>query len=117
MFENANDFPDQERQPINEICELIHEVLDGIKSPHTLTKESTLPPRLKKLITLGSAIASQLEYEVVASCVTDCLEAYATRDEVTEVLRQAILTAEILAETYTRIVHDAIDAFESQCDP
>jgi len=36
------------------------------------------------------------------------------REEVTEVLRQAILMAEIPAETYTRIVRDAIDAFESQ---
>jgi alkylhydroperoxidase/carboxymuconolactone decarboxylase family protein YurZ len=114
MLENMNDFPDQEKQQINEICELIREVLVGIKSPDTLTKEGTLGLRLKKLIALGSAIASQCERDVVASRVTGCLEACATRDEVKEVLRQAILMAEIPAETYTRIVHDAIDAFESQ---
>ena len=117
MFENTNDFPDQERQQINDICKLIHEVLDGIKSPDTLTKEGTLGLRLKKLIALGSAIANQHERDVIASRVTDCLEACATPDEVKEVLHQAILMAEIPAETYTRIVHDAIDAFENQCDP
>jgi alkylhydroperoxidase/carboxymuconolactone decarboxylase family protein YurZ len=114
MLENMNDFPDQEKQQIDKICELIREVLDGIKSPDTLTKEGTLGLRLKKLISLGSAIASQCERDVIASRVTDCLEACATPDEVKEVLRQAILMAEIPAETYTRIVHGAIDAFESQ---
>jgi len=114
MLENMNDFPDQEKQQIDKICELIREVLDGIKNLDTLTKEDTLGLRLKKLIALGSAIASQRERDVISSRVTDCLEACATHDEVKEVLRQAILMAEIPAETYTRIVHDAIDAFESQ---
>jgi len=47
--------------------------------------------------------------------VIECLEAGATREEAMEVLRQAILMAEIPAETYTRVVREAIDSFENQC--
>ena len=92
----------------------IRELLDGTKNPDAFAKESTLSLKLRKLIALGSALASQCERDVVASCVTDCLEAGAIREEVTEILRQSILMAEIPSGTYTRIVRDAIDAFESQ---
>ena len=114
MIENANDIRDEDKQKAEEICSEIRELQEGIKSPDAFAKEGTLSPRLRKFIALGSAIASQRERDVVASCVTDCLEAGAMREEVTEVLRQAILMAEIPAETYTRIVRNAIDAFESQ---
>jgi len=114
MLENANEIPDKDKQKAEEIYSEIRELQEGIKSPDAFAKEGTLSPRLKKLIALGSAIASQREHDVVASCVTDCLEAGAMREEVTEVLRQAILMAEIPAKTYTKIVRDAIDAFESK---
>jgi alkylhydroperoxidase/carboxymuconolactone decarboxylase family protein YurZ len=113
-LENASEIPDKDKQKAEEIYSEIRELQEGAKSPDAFAKESTLSSRLKKLVALGSAIASQSERDVVASCVTDCLKAGAMREEVTEVLRQAILMAEIPAEIYTRIVCDAIDAFESQ---
>ena len=114
MLENANEIPDEDKQKAEEIYSEIRELQEGTKSPNAFAKEGTLAPRLKNLITLGSAIASQRERDVVASCVIDCLEAGAIREEVMEVLRQAILMAEIPAETYTKIVREAVDAFESQ---
>ena len=114
MLENLNDSPDPKIQQTKEICEQICEFLDGIRNPDIIAKEGTLDPKLKKLITLGLALASQLGRDVVASCVVDCLSAHATCDEVEEVLRQAILIAEIPARNYTKIINEAIDAFENQ---
>ena len=77
-------------------------------------KGGTLAPKLKGLIGLGAALAGQRDHEFVETCVIECLRVGATRNEIMEVLRQAILMAEIPAETHTRIVRDSVEAFESQ---
>jgi len=59
-------------------------------------------------------IAGQCGLEVVASCVIECLKTGATREEITEALRLAILMAEVPVEVYGRIVNEAIDDFKSQ---
>lgn len=115
MVENTNGLPDESKRGHEEICEEIREVLDGTKDVRALRRKGALSPKLEKLVALGSVIASQRERDVVASCVIECLEAGATREEAMEVLRQAILMAEIPAETYTRVVREAIDSFENQC--
>ena len=114
MLKNSNGISDENKQKAEEISSEIRELYDGIKSPNEFAEAGTLAPRLKKLIALGAAIASQRDHEFVGSRVVECLKAGATRDEIMEVLRQAILMAEVHADTYTRIVRGAIDTFESQ---
>lgn len=114
MTENASDVPNEDQQRVEEIHSEIRELQEGTKSPDAFAKGGTLAPKLKRLIGLGAAVAGQRDHEFVETCVIECLRAGATRDEIMEVLRQAILMAEIPAETYTRIVCDAVDAFESQ---
>lgn len=114
MTENVSDVLDEDQQRVEEIHSEIRKLQEGTKSPDAFTKGSKLASELKGLIGLGAAVASQRDYEFVGTCVIECLRAGATRDEIMEVLRQAILMAEIPAETYTRIVRDAVDAFESQ---
>ena len=114
MLENTNDVPNEEKQKIDEICEEIREVLEGTKDVSALRREGSLSPKLEKLIALGSVIASKRDRDVVVPCVIECLKSGATREEVTEVLRQAILMAEVPAEVYSRLVNEAIDDFKSQ---
>jgi len=113
MFENTNDVPNEKRQKIDEICSEIQKLLEGTKDPDALSRKGALSPRLKRLIALGSAIATQ-QQSVIASCVAECLRLGATREEITEVLRLAISMAEVPPETYDTIVREAIDSFESQ---
>jgi len=110
MLENTNYVPNEEKQKIDEICEEIREVLEGKKDVSALRRQGSLSPKLEKLIALGSVIASKRDRDAVVPCVIECLKTGATREEIMDVLRQAILMAEIPAETYTRIVRDAIDA-------
>lgn len=114
MTESGSDVPNEDQQRVEEIHSEIRELQEGTKRPDAFAKGGTLSPKLKGLIGLGAAVAGQRDHEFVETCVIECLRAGATRDEIMEVLRQAILMAEIPAETYTRIVRDAIDAFESQ---
>ena len=114
MLENTNDSPNQEKQQIDKICEQIFEVLNGTQNISALRRKSSPSPKLEKLILLGSAIASQRDRGVVVPCVVECLKSGATREEVADVLRQAILMAEVPAEVYSRIVNEAIDDFKSQ---
>ena len=114
MLENTNDFSDQEKRQIDKICEQIHEVLDGTKDVSALHREGSLSPKLEKLIALGSVIASKRDRDVVVPCVIECLKTGATREEIMDVLRQAILMAEVPVKAYSEIVREAIDDFESQ---
>lgn len=114
MLENTNNVPNEEKQKIDEICEQIREVLEGTKDVGALRREGSLSPKLEKLIALGSVITNQRDRDVVVSCVIECLKTGATREEIMDVLRQAILMAEVQAETYDTIVREAIDGFENQ---
>ena len=111
MLKNPNGIPDENKQKAEEICSEMRELNDGLKSSDEFAKEGMLALRLKNLIALGAAIAGQRDHEFVGSCVVECLKAGATRDEIMEVLRQAILMAEVNAGIYTGIVRKAIDAF------
>lgn len=114
MVENPNDFPDNLKQKYVEIYAEIREIIDGTKSVDELKGTGALSPKLRELIALGSAIATKRGRDTVVSCVTDCLKAGASREEIMEVLRLAILMAEVPAETYDMIVREAIDGFENQ---
>ena len=82
-------------------------------SNRTFSEKGMLSARLKNLIALGSALAGQ-QSQYVASCVKESLRAGATRGEIMEVLRLAIVMAEIPAEHYTEIVQSAIKIFEAE---
>jgi len=69
---------------------------------------------LRELIAIGSAITTKRGCDTVVSCVADCLKAGASREQILEVLRLAILMAEVPAETYDTIVRKAIGRFESR---
>ena len=114
MLDNTSDSPNQEEKQIDKICEHICEVLNGTQDISALRRKSSLSPKLEKLIVLGSAIAGQRDHDVVVPCVIECLKSGATREEVADVLREAILMAEVPAEIYSRIVNEAIDEFKSQ---
>ena len=114
MLENMNGVPNKEKQKIDEIYEEIREVLEGKKDVSALRREGSLSPKLEKLIALGSVVANQRDRGVVVPCVIECLKTGATREEIMDVLRQAILMAEIAAKFYSEIVEKAIDDFESQ---
>ena len=113
MVENINDVPSEGKQRIDEICEEIREVLKGTKDVSALRREGSLSPKLEKLIALGSVIASKRDRDVVVPCVIECLKTGATREEIMDVFRQAILMAEVPVKTYSEIVREAIDDFES----
>jgi len=114
MVENPNDSPDKLKQKYAEIYAEIREIIDGTRSVDELKGKGALSPKLRELIALGSAIATKRGRDTVVSCVDDCLKAGASREQILEVLRLAILMAEVPAETYDTIVHEAIDGFESQ---
>ena len=114
MLENANEITGKDRQQAEVLNSIIREILDGVKNPKTFTEESALTPKQKNLIALSSALATQRERDVIVSCVTDCLKTGAEHDEVAEVLRLAVLMAEIPADRYIKIVHDAVESFEKQ---
>jgi len=114
MVENPNDSPDKLKQKYAEIYAEIREIINGTRSVEELKGEDALSPKLRKLIALGSAIATKRGCDTVVSCVTDCLKAGASREEIMEVLRLAILMAEVPAVVYDTIVRKAIDGFENQ---
>jgi len=97
-----------------EICQEISDVLEGRKDVAALRQDGTLPPRLEKLIALSSVLTTQQGPDAVASCVTGCLELGATPQEIMQVLQKVVLMAEIPVETYTKMVRQAIEAFESR---
>jgi alkylhydroperoxidase/carboxymuconolactone decarboxylase family protein YurZ len=82
-------------------------------SNKTFSEKGVLPARLNKLIALASALAGQRSQDV-ASWVKESLRVGATREEIMEVLRIAIVMAEIPAEHYTEIVQNAIKVFEAE---
>ena len=69
-----------------------------------------LPPKTRELTALGCAFALRRE-DRIESCVTDCLRAGATPEEIMEVLRLAAVMAECPGDRYRAIIQQAIDAF------
>jgi len=114
MVENSNNSSDNLKKKYTEIYAEIREIIDGTKSIDELKGTGALSPKLRELIALGSAIATKRGRDTVVSCVADCLKAGASREQILEVLRLAILMAEVPAETYDTIVREAIDSFKSQ---
>jgi len=69
-----------------------------------------LPPKTRELTALGCALALRRE-DRIESCVTDCLRAGATPEEIMEVLRLATVMAECPGDAYRAIVQEAIATF------
>jgi len=82
MVEDANDLPYKLKQKYTEIYAEIREITNGTRSRDAPKRQGALSPKLRKLIALGSAIATQHGRDVIVSCVADCLEAGATRQEI-----------------------------------
>lgn len=112
MLGNNNDVPKEEKQKIDEIYLEIQKLMEGKKDLEALSRNGALPPRLKGLIALASAIATQQKV-TTASCVAECLKTGASREEIMEVLRLAILIAEVPVKLYDTIVRDAINSFDN----
>jgi len=114
MLENLNNFPDNLKQKYAEIYTEIREIIDGTRGVNKFKGKSVLSPKLRELIVLGSAIATERGRDIVVSCIADCLKAGASREQILEVLRLAILMAEVPAATYDTIVREAVDGLKSQ---
>ena len=114
MVENPNDSADKLKRKHAEVYAEIREIMNGRVSIDALKEKGTLSPKLRRLIALGSAIATQRGREMVESCVADCLKAGANREQIMEVLRLTIVMAEVPVETYDTMVCEAIDSFERQ---
>lgn len=114
MVKNSNNSSDNLKQKYTEIYAEIREIIDGRKSVDELKGTGVLSPKLRELVALGSTIATKRGRDTVVSCVADCFKAGASREQILEVLRLAILMAEVPVETYDKIVREAIDGFENQ---
>ena len=112
MINNYDNVPDDSREEAERIYNEIIRMLNAENNDKIFPQKNMLPTRLRNLVALGSILAGQ-QSQNVASCVEDCLKAGATKEQITEVLRLAIVMAEIPAETYTGIVQDAIKSFEA----
>ena len=117
MVENLNDSPDKLKQKYAEIYAEIREIINGTKSLDELKGKGSLSPKLRKLIAMASAIATKRGRDTVVSCVADCLKAGASREQILEVLRLAILMAEIPAEIYDTIVRSSLSTPTTNLQP
>jgi alkylhydroperoxidase/carboxymuconolactone decarboxylase family protein YurZ len=81
--------------------------MNGKVSADALKGKGTLSPKIGRPIALGSAIVTQRGREMVESCVADCLKVGATREQIMEVLRLAIVVAEVPTEVCSKIVNEA----------
>ena len=113
MINNHDKVPDHSRKEAGAIYNEIIKMLSMEDSNKTFSEKGVLSARLKNLIALGSVLAGQRSQDV-ASCVKESLRAGATREEIMEVLRLAIVMAEIPAKHYTEIVQSAIKVFEAE---
>jgi len=114
MAENPNDSSDELKQKHAEIYAEILKIINGRRSVDEFEDKGALSSELRSLIALASAIATQRDRDTVVSCVADCLKTGASREQIMEVLRLAILMAEVPAETYDTIVREAIDNFDRE---
>jgi len=112
MIDNYDNMPENSKEKVEEIYNEIVRMLDAENNEKILSRKSVLSVKLKNLISLGSALASQQNQNVVF-CVKESMKTGATQKEIMEVLRVAILMAEIPAEAYTEVVKDAVKAFEA----
>ena len=111
MIDNYDNVPDESKEKVEEIYNEIVRMLDAENNEKIFSKKSVLSIKLKNLIALGSALANQ-QSQNVAFYVKESMGNGATQKEIMEVLRVAILMAEIPAESYTGIVKDAVKNFE-----
>lgn len=96
-----------------EIFAEIMQLMKGEKEPFAFQNKSALPAKLKNLVALGSAIASQRKPKVIRACVKNCLKTEATKQNIREVLQKAILMAEVPVEIYANLVNNMIEEYES----
>jgi len=111
MIDNYDNVSDDSKEKVEAIYNEIIRTLDAGNNEKILSKKSVLSIKLKNLIALGSALANQQSQNVIF-CVKESMKTGATQKEIMEVLRVAILMAEIPAEAYTGIVKDAVKVFE-----
>ena len=113
MIDNYDNVPKGPKEKVEEIYNEIVIILDAENNEKILSNQkNVLSAKLKNLIALSSALASQQRQNIVF-CVKESMKTGATQREIMEVLRVAILMAEIPAEAYTGIVKDAVKAFEA----
>ena len=112
MIVNYDNVPDDSKEKVEAIYNEIIRMLDAENNEKILSKKNVLSAKLKNLIALGSTFASQQSQNVIF-CVKASMKTGATQKEIMEVLRVAILMAEIPAEAYTGIVEDAVKAFDA----
>ena len=111
MIDNYDNVPENSKEKAEEIYNEIIRMLDAENNEKILFKKSVLSAKLKSLIALGSALASQQSQNVVF-CVKESMKTGATQKKIMEVLRVAILIAEIPVQKYTEIVQAAFQSFE-----
>ena len=111
MIDNYDNVPKNSKENAEEIYKEIINLLRPENANAFLSQKNVLPERLKNLIALGAILANQ-QNQSVATCVENCLKTGATQEQIMQVLRLAILIAEISAKKYTEIVQDTIRSFE-----
>jgi len=99
---------DSMQQRANQIAGEIFKMLDSPPREAGKYGEETLPLKLRNLISLAAALAFQKNRDIVSDCVIDCCKAGADPEEIMEILRLAVVIAEIPANEYTDMVRMAI---------
>ena len=112
MIDNYDNVPENSKENAEEIYNEIIRMLNTGSNDSLLSQKNMLSAKLKNLIALGSALASQQSGDVIF-CVKESMKTGATQKEIMEVLRVAIEMAEIPVKYYTEIVKDAVEAFEA----
>ena len=84
----ANHNFDNHQKLQEEIFSEIIKLMNGEKDAASVLDRGALSAKLKNLIALGAAIASQQKPEVISVCVKNCLESGATSQNIREVLRR-----------------------------
>ncbi len=114
MDQYKDDKTDMTGQKADEISREILTMIGGSPQDFRKYDKDVLSPKLRNLISLAASLAFQRSQEIVSSCVIDCCKTGANSEEIMEVLRLAILMAEIPAEEYTAMVQIAIAHFHNQ---
>lgn len=102
---NLNSGKQYSRQIVNEIMNIVH-------TPQNASRRaggSELSDRVKNLIALAAAITLQRDEELIGQVTKKCLQAGSKPEELLEVLRLAIIIAEIPAHKYREIIQHVID--------
>jgi len=111
MIDNYDNIPENSKENVEEIYNEIIRMIQSESTDTFLRQKNVLPEKLRNLIALGAALASQ-QSQSIATCVEDCLKTGATKANIMQVLQLVIVMVEIPAKAYTTIAENAIEAFE-----